>query len=116
MDILSQRLELLERTYIGGADVGGGDATDILKRIEVLSSKYAGILEEVPQFGACYASIVKLRPIILERKNSALQLSQRVEGLIATKDNMTMQMKALVSIGEMSNRINDDNLKGELSI
>lgn len=117
VDILSQRVGLLERTYVGKSAVGAGDReADILQRIEAIHSRFKEIEVEIPTFKACYEAVLKLRSMLLEKKGAAVLISQKIEGLLANRESLQSSAKTLLKIDELSSVIDNDSFKGILFI
>ena len=112
LDILNQRIMLLERTYIGSR--AGAESTadiDVVARIESLHSRFQELECDIPAFKSCYESVLKLRPMLLEKKGAAVLISQRLEGLLAQKDDLHARAKTILKIDDLS-KVIDDTLKG----
>lgn len=112
-DILHQRLDLLESTYIGSAAGQGGSSNhSLIERVQALNARFSCLQEETPVFLACYDTAMKLRPLILEKKATVLDISQKVEGLIASKEVLQSNMKMILNIDDLCSKQRNEDLKG----
>jgi hypothetical protein len=114
VDVLAQRIDLLERTYVGSSSFEFGAEDSVLSRIESLHRRFQALDTDIPAFKACYEAVIKLKPIIQEKKASALIVSQKVEGLLASKEALQSNMNTLLKIGELSSTILSDEYRGLL--
>lgn len=113
VDLLHQRLDLLERTYVGG-QVDPKWSGDLLQRIDTLSARYTCLQDETPVFRACYESVMKVKPLILERKASLTVLTQQLEGLLASKETLQARIETVLAVGDLAATLYSDDLKGNV--
>jgi regulator of replication initiation timing len=115
-DLLHQRLDLLEITYIGTAARDNLTASrSVIDRVEALGARFSSIQDQTPAFRTCYDTVMRLKPLIREKDATITALSQHLDGLTATKETLQANVRTLVEISELSAALRDDDLKGELT-
>jgi hypothetical protein len=115
-DLLHQRLDLLEITYIGTAACDNLTASrSVIDRVEALGARFSSIQDQTPAFRTCYDTAMRLKPLIREKDATITALSQHLDGLTATKETLQANVRTLVEISELSAALRDDDLKGELT-
>jgi archaellum component FlaC len=112
IEMLNQRVQILEKTYFGIDRTLSPSQDSILEKVQGVSSKLERIEQEVPEFKACHELVTQFRPLLLEKKNSAVGIMQSVEALIANKEALQQQMRQLVTIDELSHVINNEHYRG----
>jgi hypothetical protein len=110
--VLAQRIDLLERTYVGSNSFELSAEDSVLARVEALHRRFQSLDADIPAFKACYESALKLKSLIQDKKASALVVSQKVEGLLASREALQSNMNTLLKIGELSSTILSDEYKG----
>jgi len=119
LQLIDQRIAVLEKTYVGvttslstGPRKFREDEETILDRLHDAARTVNEIEKKVPAFKSCYEMILQMRPIILERKQNAVQIMQKVNELVANKELINQQTQQLLIIGELGHLVNDDNYGG----
>jgi archaellum component FlaC len=115
IEMLNQRVQILEKTYFGIDRTLSPSQDSILEKVQGVSSKLERIEQEVPEFKACHELVTQFRPLLLEKKNSAVGIMQSVEALIVNKEALQQQMRQLVTIDELSHVINNEHYRGTLA-
>jgi hypothetical protein len=110
IEMLNQRVQILEKTYFGLDRSQSQDS--ILEKVRAVSAKLERVELEVPEFKACFDLVTQFRPLLLEKKNSAVGIMQSVEALLANKEVVQVQMRQLATIGELSQFINNEHYRG----
>lgn len=116
-ELLLQRVNLLEKTYVGGltekrtpgAHTGGA----IIERVVALSTKLDSFGHEVPALKTLYEQSLKLQPLIQQKKSSAVIISQRVDHLLTQRESLERNFKQLTQINENSKYISSENFKSK---
>jgi len=113
-DLLTQRVDLLERTYIGGSTEKKRAHTDgaIIERVLVLSAKLDSLGNEVPAIKTLYEQSLKLKPLIQQKKSSVVVISQRIDQMLAQRESLERNFKQLTQIDDYSKYINSETFKG----
>lgn len=115
-DLLAQRVDLLERIYIGGSSEKKRVHTDgaIIERVLALSAKLDSLGNEIPALKTLYEQSLTLKPLIQQKKSSAVVISQRIDQMLAQRESLERNFKQLTQIGDYSKYINIDTFKGDL--
>lgn len=114
-ELLAQRVELLERTYVGGSTgrkIGTRDDGPIVERVLALSAKLDSIGNDVPALQILYEQSIKLKPLIQQKKSSAVIISQRIDLMLAQKDAIERNFKQLTQIDDNAKYINSETFEG----
>ena len=119
LELLNQRIDLLEKTYIGIIDKNQNqiisDAfknNNIIELLNEVNNKYNLIESKVPSIKVTYELINKLRPIMIERKDNLTKILQKIELIMLNKEMLQLNMKTLSNIKELSYVIDSDCYKG----
>lgn len=113
--LLNHRLELLEKTYIGSSSSGNDlNEDDFLSRINTLGTKFQSLQNDVPAFKSCFELSEKLKPLLNEKKGSAVLISQKLDSLLANKAAIEQNFRRFHTVGELSTIIDGFNENGKI--
>jgi CRISPR/Cas system-associated endonuclease Cas3-HD len=115
-DVLTHRVGMLERSYLGNSSCQFNMEASIEQKIRKISIALESIEEEIPAIKNCYELVNKIRPLLSERKFNAVELNKKIEVIAANKEFLQEHIKQLTTIHDLSHVISAENYKGLMSV
>ena len=114
-DLMGRRIAALERSYFGNNAnydeyLEPGVITTKLDNIDV---KLAEIDHQIPALKASHNLLLKLKPVILERKSNLSGLLRRVDSIIANKASIAEYIEDLHTVERLSYAVNSEHFQGK---
>lgn len=122
VSMLNHRINLLEEMCLG---VSGATAelynTDpitgksaISLRVDLLATQLSSVESNLPSLRRCHDLMVKLRPLLLVRRDSMTGILGRIDWIVSNRDAIQRQMESLSSLSHLSSSLDSDRLEGEV--
>jgi hypothetical protein len=118
--MLNHRINLLEEMCLGvGATaelysaepIAGKSAISL--RVDHLATQLSSVENSLPSLRRCHDLMVKLRPLLLARRDSMTDILGRIDWIVSNRDSIQRQMESLSSLAHLSSSLDSDRLEGE---
>ena len=114
VDLLNSRIDKLESSFFLGASPTSLLApTSVNYRLDQIDVTLQKTEKEVPGLKACEGLILKLKPLISERKSSLKHTVEKVEELLIKEDELLYNVKSLSAIGRITPSISSPHFAGK---
>ena len=120
VSMLNHRINLLEEMCLGvGATaelystepIAGKSAISL--RVDHLATQLSSVESSLPSLRRCHDLMVKLRPLLLARRDSMTDILGRIDWIVSNRDSIQRQMESLSSLAHLSSSLDSDRLEGE---
>lgn len=110
---LDNRVKLLESCYLTGGQQPELDAGSLLQRVQALLTKVQDIEAEFPEIKACSEALVKIQPLLGQKRHGLKSVQDKVNQLLAKKQTITEGVSLLQNIDGLQHVINTEQFAGE---
>lgn len=105
MDLLKVRVDMVESLFFGNKN----SSPDLVQpRLQAIDGKLQSMEKEIPAVKACSEAILKLHPLINEKKLQINQINDKVDSLLARKDELNRFISDLEAIRQHSGVLGSD--------
>lgn len=118
VDLIGRRIDALERSYFGKIPDYDQylEPGVITTKLDNISVKMGEIDHQIPAMRASHTLLLKLKPVILERKSKLSSLLQKIDSIVANKATISSYIEDLQNIERLSYAVNGDHFKAAESL
>jgi len=120
LSMLNHRFDLLEEMCLGKGRAVARSYTDLIvgtstisQRVDLLATQLSSVENRLPTLHHCHVLMVKLRPLLLVRRDSMLTILSRIDRIVSNRDAIHRHMESLSSIAHLSSSLDSDQFQGE---
>lgn len=121
VSMLNHRINLLEDMCLGGRSASAGlyntnpiaEKSAISQRVDLLATQLSSVESSLPSLRRCHDLMVKLRPLLLVRRDNMTDILGRIDWIVSNRDSIQRQMESLSSLAHLSSSLDSDRLEGE---
>jgi hypothetical protein len=106
LDLLKIRADTLESSFFGKSEFN--DVQSVSEKINFIVSKLSAVEKEIPNLKFCSDAILKLQPLILEKKYIIAKTVESVGGILNKRNEIQSYINDLNCIDRLTGLIGND--------
>jgi hypothetical protein len=106
LDLLKIRADTLESSFFGKSEFN--DVQSVTEKINFIVNKLSVVEKEIPNLKFCSDAILKLQPLILEKKYIIAKTVDNVDGILSKRNEIQSYINDLNCIDRLSGLIGND--------
>jgi hypothetical protein len=108
LDLLKIRADTLESSFFGKGEFNDVLSLSLTEKIQRIVGKLSAVEKDIPNLKLCSDAILKLQPLILDKKYLIAKTVDNVDGIVNKRNEIQTYINDLNCIDRLSGLIGND--------